>query len=104
MAVVADEMISAVTVSMALLFGMLAGGHAQARETRIERPHWVIILTLTDRFTGAQFEQQELDPNLQFDDRAQCQSIVAEVGAIPATDHFSAVLTCRKVTSRRDNS
>ena len=104
MAVVADEMISAVTIAVVLLPGLLVGQHTQAREARIERPHWVIILTLTDRFTGAQFEQQELDPNLQFDDRAQCQSIVAEVGAIPATDHFSAVLTCRKVTSRRDNS
>ena len=104
MAVVADEMISAVTMAVALLPGLLVGQHTQAREARIERPHWVIILTLTDRFTGAQFEQQELDPNLQFDDRVQCQSIVAEVGAIPATDHFSAVLTCRKVTSQRDNS
>ena len=103
MAVVADEMISAVTIAVALLPGLLVGQHTQAREARIERPHWVIILTLTDRFTGAQFEQQELDPNLQFDDRAQCQSIVAEVGAIPATDHFSAVLTCRKVTSQRGN-
>ena len=103
MAVVAGEMISAVTIAVALLPGLLVGQHTQAREAGIERPHWVIVLTLTDRFTGAQFEQQELDPNLQFADRAQCRSIVAEAGAIPATDHFSAVLTCRKVTSQRGN-
>ena len=103
MALVAGEMIRAVTLGVALLSGLLVG-QTQAREARIERPHWVIILTLTDRMTGAQFEQRELDPDLQFDDRAQCQSIVAEVGAIPATDHFAAVLTCKKVTSQRDNS
>jgi hypothetical protein len=104
MAVVADEMIRAVTVAMALLLGLLVGRLTEAREASIEGPRWVIILTLTDRTTGAQFEQRELDPNLQFDDRAQCQSMVAKVGAIPATDHFAAVLTCRKVTAQRDDS
>jgi hypothetical protein len=42
MAVVADEMISAVTVAVALLPGLLVGRHTQAREARIGGPNGTV--------------------------------------------------------------
>jgi hypothetical protein len=63
----------------------------------MRRPHWVIILTVTDLTTGAHFEKRELDASLQFDDPVQCRSIVAKVGLIPATEHYAGALRCRKV-------
>jgi hypothetical protein len=85
--------------TLVLLCGWLFGEHTDATEAKTQRPHWVIILTVTDVNTGAQLEKRELDAELQFDDLAQCRSIVAGAGAIPPSDHFTAVLTCRKVAS-----
>ena len=85
--------------TLVLLCALLFGRHTYATEANTERPHWVIILTVTDVSTGAQVEKRELDADLRFDDPAHCRSIVAKVGAIPPTEHFTAVLTCRKVAS-----
>jgi hypothetical protein len=85
--------------TLVLLCGLLFGRHTYATEANTQRPHWVIILTVTDATTGAQVEKRELDANLQFDDPAQCRSLVAKVGAVPASDHFTAILTCWKVPS-----
>ena len=85
--------------TLVLLCGLLFGRPTYATEANTQRPQWVIILTVTDVNTGAQLEKRELDPNLQFDDLAQCRSIVARAGAIPPSGHFTAVLTCRKAAS-----
>jgi hypothetical protein len=85
--------------TLVLLCGLLFGQHTHATEAKTQRPQWVIILTVTDVSTGSLVEKRELDADLQFDDLAQCRSIVARVGAIPPSDHFTAVLTCRKAAS-----
>jgi hypothetical protein len=82
-----------------LLCGLLFGRHTYATEANTQRPRWVIILTVSDRTTGARIEKRELDADLQFDNPAQCRSLVSKVGAVPPSDHFTAVLTCRKVAS-----
>jgi hypothetical protein len=80
-----------------LLFGLALKMHAHADPDQIAPTRWVIILTITDRSTGARVERRELDANSQFDNLRQCRSLVTDVGPIPVSDHFRAVLTCRKV-------
>jgi hypothetical protein len=97
MAVVTDEMISAVTIAVALLPGLLVGQHTQAREARIERPHWVIMATIIDLRTGQALDQGKLEGReLEFDDPVKCQAVADKVRPI-ATDHVTAVLTCSRV-------
>ena len=83
-------------IAFLLLFGVVLNVYSQAAQAQIARPHWIIILTITDRSTGARIERRELDANSEFDDSRDCKSLVANVGPIPASDHFRAVLTCRK--------
>jgi hypothetical protein len=80
-----------------LLCGVLVSMGAHADDAKVTHQDWAIILTITDLATGAQLEQLELDSELRFDDPIECKSIVAKVGRMPASDHFAAVLTCRKV-------
>jgi hypothetical protein len=84
-------------IALLLLCGVLVSTCAHADGTKITHPDWAIILTITDLATGAQLEQLELDSELRFDDPIECKSIVAKVGRVPASDHFVAVLKCRKV-------
>jgi hypothetical protein len=86
-------------MALVLMCGVLLSmcAHAHAHDANVTRPHWVIILTITDSTTGKQVEQKKLDPDLEFDDMNECKSIVAKVGAVPATDNYAAALTCRKV-------
>jgi hypothetical protein len=90
-------MISAVTIAVALLPGLLVGQHTQAREARIERPHWVIMATIIDLRTGQALHQGKLEGReLEFDDPVKCQSVVDRIHPI-ATDRVTAVLTCSRV-------
>ena len=84
-------------IALMLLFGLALKMYAHADPAQIARARWVIILTITDRNTGARLERHELDSDSQFDNLRQCRSLVTNVGPIPASDHFRAVLTCRKV-------
>jgi hypothetical protein len=84
-------------IALLLLCGVLVGMCAHADGAKVTHPDWAIILTITDLATGAQLEQLELESELRFDDPVECKSIVAKVGRMPASDHFAAVLTCRKV-------
>jgi hypothetical protein len=88
-------------IGFACLFGVAtaatAAPPAQAHSSaQALHAHWIILLTVTDRSSGAQVEKKELAPDLQFVNATECRSIVAKAGPIPASEHFSAVLTCRK--------
>jgi hypothetical protein len=83
-------------IALIVLFGVLHGMWARADDAQVARSRWIIIMTITDLTTGAQLEQRELDAELRFDDRDQCEQVVAEVGPVQRTENFSAVLTCRK--------
>jgi hypothetical protein len=97
MATVADEMISAVTVAVALLSGLLVGRPAHAEPAKIQRPYWVIMATIIDLRTGQPLDQGKLEGReLEFDDPAKCQAVVDRVHPI-ATDRVTAVLTCSRV-------
>ena len=96
-------MIRAVTVAVALLSGLPVSGHTQAREARIERPHWVIIATIVDVRTGQALDQGRLEGReLEFDDPAKCQAVVAKIHPI-ATDRVTAVLTCSRMGPVEEN-
>ena len=84
-------------IALVLLSGVLVSMYTHADEAQVTRPRWVIVLTLTDRITGTQVEQSELQVDLTFEDLGHCQSFVARVGPIPSTDNFAAVMTCREV-------
>jgi hypothetical protein len=97
MAVVADEMISAVTVAVALLSGLLVGQAAHAERAQIQRPYWVIMATIIDLRTGQALDQGKLEGReLEFDDPVKCQAVVDKIHPI-ATDHVTAVLKCSRV-------
>jgi hypothetical protein len=84
-------------IALLLLCGVLVSICAHADGAKVTHPEWAIILTITDLATGTQLEQLEPDSELRFDNAIECKSIVAKVGRMPASDHFAAVLTCRKV-------
>jgi hypothetical protein len=85
---------------MLFLFGAPAVGlHVHADDAKVTRPVWVIVVTLTNRTTGKRVREDELDPEMRFDNQAQCERLVAQTGAIPGTDDFLVVLTCRLLTS-----
>jgi hypothetical protein len=84
-------------IALVLLFGVLLSMCAHADEAQVTRPRWVIFLTITDRTTGEQVEQHELEVDLTFEDLSHCQSFVALVGPIPSRGDFAAVLTCREI-------
>jgi len=88
-------------IALVLLFGVLLSMCAHAAEAQVTGPRWFIVLTITERTTGAQVEERELDGNVTFDDLGECQSFVARVGPIPSSDNFAAVLTCHKVDRKR---
>ena len=97
MAIVADEMISSVTVAVALLSGLLVGQAAHAEPAKIQRPYWVIMATIIDLKTGQPLEQGQLEGReLEFDDPAKCQSVVDRIHPI-ATDRVTAVLACSRL-------
>ena len=85
-------------IALILLFSVLPGMSAYADEA--QRTRWIIVLTITERTTGAQVEQGELDVNVRFDDLDHCRSFLAKVGPIPSSGNFAAVLACRKVETR----
>jgi hypothetical protein len=86
-------------IPLALLWGLVVSPSAHADSAKIARPQWAIVLTITDRTTGTQLKQRELDSELKFDDRSECELIVAKVGPIvPPSDDLAVVLTCREVT------
>jgi hypothetical protein len=88
-----------VAIVRALLWALLVCPCAHAGSAKIARPRWVIVVTVTDRATGAQLEKRELDRDLEFDDPRECELIVAKVGpVVPPSDHLEIVLTCREVT------
>jgi hypothetical protein len=89
-------------IALVLLLGVLVTMCTHANEAQVTRPRWVIVLTITDRITGTQVEQRELQVDLTFDDLGHCRSFVTRVGPIPSTDNFAAVLTCR-VVERKEN-
>jgi hypothetical protein len=86
------------TIAFALLWALLVSPCAHADSAKIARTQWTIVMTITDRTTGAQLKQRELDTELEFDDVAQCESIVARVGPIADDHSLAIVLTCREVT------
>jgi len=84
-------------MALVLLFGLVVAHGAPADKSDAELPHWVIIATLIDRTTGKRLEESQLQgPELEFDDRATCRSIVARVRPIQ-NKYVDTVLTCRKV-------
>ena len=84
-------------MAIALLFGFLVSQCAHAEESNLRRPHWVIIATLIDRGTCERLGQTKLgDPELVFDDAAQCKSIIRKVHPITRAN-VTAVLNCLKV-------
>jgi hypothetical protein len=69
-----------IVIALALLFGFLDSQCAQAEESTLRHPHWVIIATIIDRTTGKQFGQTQLGgPELEFANPAQCKSVVRKV-------------------------
>ncbi len=84
-------------ISLVLLCGLLVNVCAYSDNAKVTQSRWIIILTIIDRITGTQLARTELDPQLEFDDPTQCESILARVGPIPSGENFSAVLTCRKI-------
>ena len=87
-------------VWMSCLFGAPAVSlHVHADDAKVTRPVWVIVVTLTNRTTGKRVREDELDPEMRFDNQAQCERLVAQAGSIPGTDDFSVVLTCRLLIS-----
>lgn len=84
-------------MALLVLFGMLAGVRAHGNEPQVTSQRWVIVVTITDRVTGTPVEQDPLQVDLIFDNLADCQSFLHEVGPIPSTNYFAAVLTCREV-------
>jgi hypothetical protein len=84
------------TIPLVLLCGSLISMCAQADDAKGTRPRWVIILTVTDTTTGTRVEQ-DLDPELEFDDPVKCDSILARVRPIPMSGNLASALTCRKV-------
>jgi hypothetical protein len=84
-------------IALVLLFGFLVNQCAHAAEPNWRHPHWVIIATLIDRATGERLGQTKLgDPELVFDDPAQCKSIIRKVHPITSAN-VTAVLNCLKV-------
>jgi len=55
-------------IALVLLFCMMLGARAQADEVPAANSHRVIILTITDRPTGALIAQHALQADLKFDD------------------------------------
>ena len=84
-------------ISLVLLCGLLVNVCAYSDNAKVTQSRWIIILTIIDRITGTQLARTELDPQLEFDDPTQCESILARVGPIPSGESFSAVLTCWKI-------
>jgi hypothetical protein len=87
-------------MALVLLFSVLAGTAAHADEPQVTSQRWVIVLTITDRVTGTPVEQDPLQIDLTFDDLGDCQSFLDQVGPIPSTNYFAAVLTCREVEKK----
>jgi hypothetical protein len=85
-------------IALVLLWGWLAGLCAHADSTIITRPVWVIVLTITDKTTGERLEERELDTELRFKDRAQCELILTKAGPIPDSHFFATAMTCRELT------
>jgi hypothetical protein len=78
-------------------FVLVVGQFAQAEQSSIPHPHWVIIATIIDRTTGKAVREVKLGGlELEFDDPLKCKSIAERVRTVP-TAHTTAVLTCRKV-------
>jgi hypothetical protein len=67
----------------------------QGRPAIGARPVWTIIVAITDKTTGERIEECELDSELRFDDRSQCESIVAKISPLPDSHFFASALTCR---------
>jgi len=85
------------TTASVLALGLLLSMCTHARAAQVVRSRWVIVLTLIDLSTGKKLEERKLDPRLQFDDLRECKSVLSLVGPIASSNHFGAVLTCRKV-------
>jgi hypothetical protein len=84
-------------MAFALLCGLLVDQGVNAREPKIQRPHWIIIATIIDWSTDEQLKHGKLPgPELVFDDPRECKSIVDAVHLIP-NEHVDVVLTCQKV-------
>jgi hypothetical protein len=83
-----------------LLLVLLIGQSVHADQKEIQRPHWVIVVTIIDLNTGERVAQSKLGgPELEFDDLATCESVIQRVRTIPS-EHSAALLKCRKVESR----
>jgi hypothetical protein len=85
-------------IVLALLCGLALGPYAHADGAKITRTVWIIVVTITDRSTGERIEERELDSDLRFGGRGQCESIVAKAGLLPDNHLLSTVLTCREIT------
>jgi hypothetical protein len=86
-----------IPIALVLLFGFLVSQCAHAEESNSQHAHWVIIATIIDRTTGKRLDQATLGgPELQFDDPAQCKSVIDKVH-LTSSEHVTTVLTCRKV-------
>jgi hypothetical protein len=60
--------------------GAAAGGPGYEAPGACAR--WATILTLTDLTAGKQVELKELDPDIEFANTNECQSMVARIGPI----------------------
>ena len=85
-------------IGSVLLWVLIVSLCAHADSPRITRPFWAIFVTITDKTTGERMKKDEIVPDLRFDDRAQCESIVAKAGSIPDNHDLATVLTCRQIT------
>ena len=75
-----------VIIGSVLVWGLIVSLCAHADSAKITRPFWAIFVTVTDKTTGERMRKDEIVPDLRFDDRAQCESIVAKAGYL-SPDH-----------------
>ena len=87
-----------VAITLVLLWGLVVSLCAHAESTKITRPVWVIVLTITDKTTGERLEERQLDSELIFEDRAQCELILTKAGPVHDSHFFATVMTCRELT------
>jgi hypothetical protein len=85
-------------IGSVLVWGLIVSVCAHADSAKITRPFWAIFVTITDKTTGERMKKDEIVPDLRFDDRSQCESIVAKAGSIPDNHDLATVLTCRQIT------
>ena len=83
------------TVAMAALCGLLPAPRV-ADAPQIERPHWVVVATLINRYTGQLLGQSPIAGRGMHLTSDQCRRLLNQVEPAPS-DQVAVVLTCERV-------